>query len=117
VKVGAFFDYVDFDEDVAFMADHLRHTFEATHHPDQIARIAPGTDYFFIDYGGLSGIGQSGFLDATERLVEHAIEDNPSTLFIFILTMGKEFYADSIFENTNVECWDRAMLGSLLEGL
>jgi len=68
--------------------------------------LAPNC-FALVDYGALNFIGQSGMVDHLDRFMIHTIEENPSVQFIFILTMGAEYYADEIFEFPNVKTLDR----------
>jgi hypothetical protein len=57
-----------------------------------------------IDYGALNFSGTSR--DFYDRQMLRIIEDNPSITFVFRLTMGKELYADELFNFPNVQTID-----------
>jgi len=74
---------------------------------DLLGAIGPG-DVVFIDYGGLGPDHDSDSMYMrTERLIRKCIEDFPSTQFVFILTMGPEYYDMSMFDHHNVASIDR----------
>jgi hypothetical protein len=104
VKIVAFFDWVDYEEDF----DHLKFfspkswTIVGSHRAEDLPDLIIGADYCFVDYGALSFGGQGGMFDHNERYLDHFIDDHPSVQFVFILTMTSSMYKSEFFDKSNV---------------
>jgi hypothetical protein len=94
-------------EDVPNWRDKIM--FKDTVDPVALHEMARAGDVVFIDYGGIGGeMGGGSLFDHTERWVKKCIEERESTLFVFVLTMGPEYYSNDLFGLHNVRKIDRA---------
>ena len=115
IKIVAYFDYVDFDDDVNYMKDVINSLSNKIKdieivfckNENEFDNNISSNCLAIIDYGALNFIGQSGMVDHLDRYIINKIENNPSITFIFLLTMGKGVYSDSIFEYANVKTIER----------
>jgi hypothetical protein len=111
IRAISFFDYVDYDGDVEDLKMSLfaveqdlgiKIEYIPTDNEDSFGeKCAPGV-LAFIDYGALNYGGTTGLKDHYDRFMTKTIENHTATEFIFILTMGKDAYADELFELPNV---------------
>jgi hypothetical protein len=111
-KIIVFSDYIDHEEDVASIKmaagyNHVNIDLYDTTEVYELGNLITPNSTVFIDYGALSFSGQSGMFNHIERYLKNLIENNPSVTFVYVLTMGKEFYLDEIFEYSNVYTIDR----------
>jgi hypothetical protein len=114
-KVVCFFDHVGYESDmedmktiIAYCREELKEDISlyVESAPHSFAEyLSPGC-LAIIDYGALSISGVS--ISAYDRYMLKIIENNPSITFVFRLTMGKEYYADELFEFPNVSTIDVA---------
>jgi len=115
IKIIAYFDYVDFDDDVNYMKEVINilsnniKDIEIVFckNENEFDKNISSNCFALIDYGALNYIGQSGMVDHLDRYMIEKIEENPSVVFIFLLTMGKENYSDDIFNFINVKTIER----------
>jgi hypothetical protein len=120
IRIRAHFDYSGYADDVeefkviienlkAVFAGHnekVKISFSPYERLEDCLESAGAGDVVVLDWGGLSGGGQSGFINHYERAAMRAFEENPSVLFIIWVTMPG-FYDESFFEFKNVEAFDR----------
>jgi hypothetical protein len=108
VKIAAFFDWIDYDEDIEELKSSVSREVDVktTFEIEELSSIMIGAEFVFIDYGAIASSGGSEVI-GIERILEHLIDDNPSTQFVFVLTMGREYYKDSLFDYPNVQIVDR----------
>jgi hypothetical protein len=64
-------------------------------------------DIVILDWGGLSSLGMSEFINHYERITEKAIEDNPNITFVFWETMSG-YYDPHFYSYPNVKAVDRS---------
>jgi hypothetical protein len=87
-------------------AKSVRWTF--TDNPSQLFKLIPGSDFVFIDYGGLGAAGHESLGRSFARELEKHIVEHPSIEFILLCTMGKFWYeADYAEEHPNLHFEDR----------
>lgn len=129
MKISIFFDYVDFKEDSEFFersVNIVREKFPEekivtvySSAPNQFEENLLGADIAFLDFGGLDLAGSTGMFDSTKRYIVRLLEEKPSIQFVFILTMGKEWYSteeDTFWDLPNVDTVGRGkILPYLLE--
>lgn len=117
IKLVSFFDFVDYDSDVAdIQMNVLNYNGD---HDDKIQYVPCKSEDEFVsnlrsgcialvDYGAIGCSGQSGLFEHYNKWMLKVIEEHPSIQFVYILTMGKEFYNhDELFEFPNVSTIDR----------
>jgi hypothetical protein len=78
-----------------------------TVNPSELNMLLTSADVCFVDYGGMSIAMGDGFSMECERWVRDAIKNHRNCKFVFILTMGRQFYSDDLFDEPNVETIER----------
>ena len=117
-RITAFFDYIDFESDVESMGVKFAYAFGETDPYSRVdfypcktekefeEKIRPGC-LALVDYGAISMSGNSSLAETYDKFILDKIKEYPSVIFVFILTMGREYYTDEIFEQKNVMTVDR----------
>lgn len=109
-------DFIDFEEDKKEYEQIVKLFeketgekvyFRCTSNEGEFASMLTSNSIGIIDYGALNFSGQSGLKDHYDRFMEKIISEHSSINFIFHLTMGKEYYADELFDHSNVITFDR----------
>jgi hypothetical protein len=111
-RVVVFSDIIDHEDDVksiviAAQFNDVKIDLKETTIVQDLETLATPNSTVFVDYGALS-FGASGLVDHIERYIEELIINRPSVTFVYVLTMGREYYKDSIFEHLNVVTIDRS---------
>lgn len=128
IRVCAFFDFQNFEEDKEDFEEGLK-LFNAsngyavenvlvTSDVQELREKISSCDVCFIDFGGLDCAGMSGLLDNTVRVFEKLITENENKIFVFVLSMPVEFYiGEDILKQPNVMQMERYDLDECLQNI
>jgi hypothetical protein len=117
MRIVAFFDYIGYNEDAEdlklivtnFEAEYNKKPIlKTTDNEEEFANLLMSNCLAIVDYGALNYVGSSGLKDHYDRFMQKLIEENPSIIFCFKLTMGRECYKDELFDHCNVITIDTA---------